>query len=70
MQPMLPWPCRALFWKKCIRVFIQHVVEAAFGIDFQLPGELRIVLQLHCLFIWVGQPFPFSILAPTVTNCC
>lgn len=66
--------CHALaehsFVKKIIRVFIQHTVEAAFGIDIQLPSEIKIVLELHCLFIWVGQFFPFSILAPTVTECC
>lgn len=56
--------------EKIFRGFIQHVIEAAFGIDFQLPGELKIVLELHCLFIWVGQSLPFSILALTVTNCC
>lgn len=56
--------------KKIIKVFIPQAVKAAFGIDFQLPGELKIVLELYCLFIWVGHSFPFSILAPTVTNCC
>lgn len=61
---------QSLVLEKNMKVFIQCVVEAAFGVDFQLPGELKIVIELHCLFIWVGKPFSFSMLAPTETNCC
>lgn len=61
---------QSLVLEKIMKVFIQCGVEAAFGVDFQLPGELEIVIELHCLFIWVGKSFSFSILAPTVRNCC
>lgn len=47
VQATLPWLVKYSLGK-IFRVFVQRVFE----IDFQLPDEIGIVPELHCLFIW------------------